>query len=87
MRIIDLACVASLLVTPLAAAAQTHPVPVAAEGKVSKDPNRVICRTMDTTGSRLGKKKECHTAAEWTDIQAVLRRDLDKFQANRSKSN
>jgi Ni/Co efflux regulator RcnB len=84
MRIVNIALAVAVLASPLAAAAQTAP---AAEGKDKKDPNRMVCRTMDTTGSRLGKKKECRTAAEWTEIQAQDRRDIEKYQANRWKSN
>ena len=43
----------------------------------------MVCRSVESTGSRLGKKKECHTAAEWAEAQAISRRDVEKFQANR----
>ncbi len=85
MRIVNIALAAAVLAAPIAAIAQNAPIVV--EAKDKKDPNRIVCRTMDTTGSRLGKKKACHTAAEWTEMQAQERRDVDKMQANRWKNN
>lgn len=80
MTIINRVLLASLLLSPVAAGAQT----AATDAKKDKnDPNRVICRSVESTGSRLGKKKECHTAAEWAEAQAISRRDVEKFQANR----
>ncbi|ONF96430.1 hypothetical protein [Sphingomonas jeddahensis] len=83
MNIVAHTLFAALLVTPVAASAQTvsHPK----EDK--SDPNRMVCRTVETTGSRLGKRKICRTAAEWTEVQAMERRDLDRNQALRTKNN
>lgn len=86
MRIVNVALLAAFLAAPVAAFAQTAPA-AATDGKDKKDPNRMVCRTMDTTGSRLGKKKECRTAAEWAEMQAQERRDVERMQANRWKSN
>lgn len=65
--------------------------PVSAQaGSIAKpvkgDPDKVTCRTFDTTGSRLSKKKICRTAAQWTEQNAIDRQDLDRQQANRWKS-
>ncbi len=86
MRFVNLALVASLLATPVVAQTQpTNAVPATEKG--SKDPNRMVCRTVETTGSRLGSKKICRTAAEWVEVQAIERRDIERMQAGRIKSN
>lgn len=86
MRIVNLALVASLFAAPVAA--QTQPTSAApAAAKDSKDPNRMVCRKVENTGSRLGSKKICRTAAEWAEVQAIERRDIERFQVGRSKNN
>ena len=86
MRFVNLALVASLLATPVVAQTQpTNAVPATEKG--SKDPNRMVCRTVENTGSRLGNKKICRTAAEWVEVQAIERRDIERFQAGRTRNN
>ncbi|CAM3207919.1 MULTISPECIES: hypothetical protein [Sphingomonas] len=36
-----------------------------------------ICRVQETTGSRLGAKRICKTQAEWDEIAANARNDVD----------
>lgn len=55
-------------------------------GTVKSDPDKVTCRTFDTTGSRLSRKKICRTAAQWIEQNAIDRQDLDRQQANRWKN-
>ena len=50
------------------------------------DPNRVICRNVDTIGSRLSTKKFCATAAEWAARKAEQREGTERVQTNRWKS-
>ena len=38
---------------------------------------RKICRKEQSTGSRLGGKRICHTKAEWDEIAANSRNDID----------
>lgn len=38
------------------------------------DADKVVCKKVDTTGSRLSKEKVCKTRAEWLDVR---RRDKD----------
>ncbi len=83
MNIFAHTLLAALLVTSVAATAQT--ATAAKEDK--NDSGRMVCRTVETTGSRLGKRKICRTAAEWTEIQAIERRDIERQQAARWKSN
>lgn len=37
----------------------------AAEPAAGEDPNEMICKTKETTGSRLRKSKVCKTRAQW----------------------
>lgn len=85
-----------LAILPAAAAAQgdrAKPVPptttgaVVVTGQATNDPNRMICRTSNTTGSRLGRSKVCRTASQWSEINAADRQDIERMQANRSKNN
>ena len=49
---------------------QTEPTPVPAKEKK-------ICRVQETTGSRLGAKRICKTQAEWDEIAANARNDVE----------
>ena len=46
------------------------PTPVPAKEKK-------ICRVQETTGSRLGAKRICKTQAEWDEIAANARNDVE----------
>lgn len=39
------------------------------------DPNRRVCRSQETLGSRLRKRTVCRTAAEWDQLDAQARQD------------
>ena len=58
---------ALLLITdqPQAAAKPAAPV-------VAADPDKIICKTIGETGSRLGGKRECKPRAEWERIASEL---------------
>lgn len=47
-----------------------------------KDPNKKICEEMGVTGSRLGTKRVCMTAAEWAAQRQDHRNDIEKVQRN-----
>jgi hypothetical protein len=46
--------------------------------------NKVICRTMDETGSRLGSKRVCLTRDQWRQQKEAQRADLEKAQRIRT---
>ena len=46
----------------------------------SGDPNRIVCEVEQTTGSRLGARKVCKTAAEWAQMKQEHRETLEKVQ-------
>lgn len=45
-----------------------------------QDPNRVVCEVEQTTGTRLGARKVCKTAAEWAQMKQQQRETLEKVQ-------
>ncbi len=66
--------------TPAPAAA---PPPSAAPAHTSRlDPNEVICKREDVSGSRLGGARICHTRQQWADIAAQYREATDRLQQN-----
>lgn len=52
-----------------------------ATAKKVTDPNKMICHTEEVTGSLLATKRECHTAAQWDDIQRQQRADIMQAQS------
>jgi hypothetical protein len=51
--------------------------PHADDGRKKDDPDRIICKSPDVTGSRLPGKKICHTKREWDDISEEARKLMD----------
>jgi hypothetical protein len=45
------------------------------------DPNRVICRTESEIGTRLGKIRRCHTAAQWAYLKRETRNTIERVQS------
>lgn len=45
------------------------------------DPNRMICRTTEVIGSRLGTSKRCMTAMQWDQLEREQRATVDRIQA------
>jgi hypothetical protein len=91
MKIASFLIPTALLLAPAIATAQAQPnttgSTVVVKGKKNAgDPNRQICRTMESTGSRLQRKRECRTASEWAEQQALDRQSVERSQASRWKS-
>ncbi len=51
------------------------------------DPDKIICRSEDNTGSRLAKTKRCMSARDWAAEKAANQQDIERVQANRYKNN
>ena len=70
------------------AAAMADPPAAAGTDTVAKsrkaDPNRMICRTLDGSGSRLERQRACHTAAEWAELRRETRASIDHIQNSRA---
>ena len=41
---------------------------------------KLICETEEEIGSRLGRKRVCHTAEQWQQIKAESRDAIEKYQ-------
>lgn len=50
------------------------------------DPNRMICRTEQNTGSRLSSSKRCMTAQQWADQRLADRQVVERSQGGGWKS-
>jgi hypothetical protein len=44
------------------------------------DPNQVICKREEVTGSRLGGPKECHTRHDWDQMSIDAREGVSNVQ-------
>ena len=78
--LVSVAMIASLTLSSAALAGE--------EGKTkpARDPDRMICKAEQQTGSRLLKKKTCMTATQWKEQQRLSRMEIDRNQANNYKS-
>ncbi|HEX6377037.1 MAG TPA: hypothetical protein VFZ91_15100 [Allosphingosinicella sp.] len=48
----------------------------------ASDPNRMICKHSDEPGSRIQRRKICHTAAEWAERKRIEFQYLLEKQRN-----
>lgn len=53
--------------------------PAIAKSDKPVDPNKKICRSYPTTGSILGTRRECHTRAEWVQVDEANRANTRRF--------
>jgi hypothetical protein len=70
----------ALLVSAAPALAQTQPTTGSAPTAKAKDPNRVICEKVQDTGSRIGGKRICMTAAQWEEQRRRDRQYVEDAQ-------
>jgi hypothetical protein len=76
-----------------AQAPQTVAAPTATPGtqvaaaKGPDDPNQIICKTVDVTGSHLGSKRTCRTRATWDEMTRAAREATDNFQNSDTGTN
>lgn len=78
MKLIGMAAAAALLVS----AAMPGGAVAAKKGQAANDPNRQICKSKSVVGSRLKKIRECHSAAEWEDLEMQEQMGLRRQQFN-----
>ncbi len=62
---------------PVAIVAAPGAAQAAADNKGPGNPDQVICKREEITGSRLAGHRECHTRAEWAQIDQT---GMDKLQ-------
>ena len=67
--------------TPPAQTAQPQATqPKAAAAKAAHNPDEVICKRQEDTGSRLGGTKICHTRSEWDEQSRIAHDEVDRAQ-------
>ena len=73
-----------MLAGPVAAKSDTAPATAAQadEGET----NKMVCRRVESIGTRLGSKKVCRTKAQWDAEAAANRQDLERSQTQRWKN-
>ena len=81
-RFVALAACAALAAPSLAFAADPAPAagaaaPTLAKADVNKK-DRKVCKTIPEPGSRLGGKRVCRSQAEWNELAAQQRQELDR---------
>lgn len=79
LALVALAAPAALAQAPAPAA---QPATKADEGEL----NKVVCRRVESIGTRLSAKKVCRTKAQWDSEAAANRQDLERSQTQRWKS-
>jgi hypothetical protein len=65
---------------PLLADAGTSTAAAPTTKSDASDPNKVICRRIETIGSRLDSKRVCRTKGDWDAEQALNRQTLEQSQ-------
>lgn len=71
---------------PGLAQAQSNAPAASQQQASSQNPNEMICRKQEVTGSRLGAKKVCKTRAEWADAQLQDKQELTRVQTQRGNA-
>jgi hypothetical protein len=77
MRLLKLMAAIALAV-PVSAPAVAAP----AKSGGADDPLREICKSRPQVGSRLKRIRECHTAAEWEDVELQKQLGMARRQVN-----
>lgn len=77
---LKLAAFSILAATAPAIAQNVAPTP-SAPAEAQKNPlDKVVCRTEDTLGTRLGAHRVCATLRDWKEQEAQNREALEKLQ-------
>ena len=79
LGLITIPC-ATFAQTPAASGATTTAAANTGATSPRLDPNTVICKAQDATGSRLGAKRICLTRQQWADQAAASRERLNESQ-------
>ncbi len=88
MKYLLSALAAVALAGPALAAEQSETAKAqpAVEDVTDTTQNRMICKREKNTGSRLGSKRVCRTAAQWEQIRRDQREMTERTQSTRWKS-
>jgi hypothetical protein len=52
-------------------------------GEAALNPNEMICRSVEDTGSRLSRSRICMTRGQWADHRRNQRQTVERNQASR----
>lgn len=74
-RVAFVLAIAVAIATPTVAAAGTGQ---GSSVKSEKAQDKVVCRFVNSTGSRLSRQKECHTRAEWDRQSEETADDIER---------
>jgi hypothetical protein len=77
LKLVSLAAAALVMASP-AFSQNTAPAPQNASP--AKPKPKIICETEEDIGSRLGRKRVCHTAEEWQRLRMETRDAIEKYQ-------
>lgn len=80
---------AATTMVPQAIPAPVTPAPATTDNsdngtEATGDANRMICRSIAQTGSRLGRQRVCQTAGQWQQSRRDTRGAIERAQALRS---
>lgn len=78
LRFVALAAATLIVAAPALSQTAAPAAAPTANAKPTKD--KLICETQQETGSRLDRKRVCHTAAEWQSIKSQSRDAIEKYQ-------
>jgi len=73
-------CAMLLLLGSFPAYAQVTSISTSNPAPKGQNPDKVVCEVEQTTGSRLGARKVCKTAAEWMALRQETRENVEKVQ-------
>jgi len=77
--LVAIALCGALAVPALAFAADPAPATPGAAPAVEKNKkDRQVCKTMEEKGSRLGGKRVCRSQAQWDEIAAQQRQEIER---------
>jgi hypothetical protein len=84
LKLVTLAAVAVFGTAPLLA--QVSSIETARPASKPADPNKLICERVEKTGTRLGARRVCMTAAQWDAQRREQREDLERVQRIQNQS-
>ncbi|PVX28118.1 hypothetical protein DD559_01115 [Sphingomonas pokkalii] len=53
----------------------------------ARDPNEMVCVKEEVLGSRLQKRKVCHTRAQWAELRQSDRQNIERVQTGSCQPN
>ena len=71
---------------PVMAEPAAGTAPVATTKTEESDATKVVCRRIESIGTRLASKKVCRTQGDWDAEQAANRLDLERSQTQRTRN-